>query len=501
MTSLSALFVFCGMISYFTFRKNIAVTSKAWWWLAVSLLVAWPLASFSKENGILLIGYIFLIEIVLLKWRGFSPRQGLIIKWMFIVLLVIPVMAFLVYTVTTYPGGYLSGYNQRDFSLSERLLTQSRVIFFYLGQIALPDVSSMGMFHDDIPISQTWNRPLTTVWALLGLVGIVFVIAYASRKMAYITFGLTFFLLGHSLESTIIPLEMVHEHRNYLPQYGIILMLVMVAYSLLLRRNVKPATIRMVMFLMVVVMAFSTWSRARNWNDTIRLIESQIKHHPRSVKSHYAGGDLYQGISDVIDDSVFREDALNTSLKYFDRAVQLDANFVPAHVKKTIVRLKLGHQPSADELNKLLIVIESEMYGATTVNALRDLFDCELSGICRLDIVTMERLLSAIENNKVARGRMKALIQSKMSQYVESTGRDTGRAVSFALSAVNEQPTVPYRLNLISILIRDGQGVRAVEELQKVIQADIHDRYLDETNALAKVLGVDAKGHDVGSSR
>ena len=37
-----------------------------------------------------------------------------------------------------------------------------------------------------------------------------------------LSFALAWFLAGHVLESTFVPLELVHEHRNYLPQYSIL---------------------------------------------------------------------------------------------------------------------------------------------------------------------------------------------------------------------------------------------------------------------------------------
>ncbi len=37
------------------------------------------------------------------------------------------------------------------------------------------------------------------------------------RRYPLLLLAVLFFLVGHSMESTLIPLEMVYEHRNYLP--------------------------------------------------------------------------------------------------------------------------------------------------------------------------------------------------------------------------------------------------------------------------------------------
>ena len=46
--------------------------------------------------------------------------------------------------------------------------------------------------------------------------------------MPLVSFGIAWFLVGHGMESTFLPLEIVHEHRNYLPLFGILLAVVSV---------------------------------------------------------------------------------------------------------------------------------------------------------------------------------------------------------------------------------------------------------------------------------
>ena len=115
------------------------------------------------------------------------------------------------------PDILVGGYSGREFSLEERLLTQARLLWRYLGWICLPNINDMGFQHDDIPLSTGLFSPFTTVLAL-GAWLLVLVVAFLlRRRFPLLLLALLFFLVGQSMESSVIPLEMVYEHRNYLP--------------------------------------------------------------------------------------------------------------------------------------------------------------------------------------------------------------------------------------------------------------------------------------------
>ena len=113
------------------------------------------------------------------------------------------------------------GYAVRPFTLTERVLTEGRVLWFYLGLFALPRINALGLYHDDIAISTGLLTPWTTLPALLGLAALTWLGFRLLRRAPLVGFGLLWFLTGHLMESTLIPLEIAHEHRNYLPLVGL----------------------------------------------------------------------------------------------------------------------------------------------------------------------------------------------------------------------------------------------------------------------------------------
>jgi tetratricopeptide (TPR) repeat protein len=108
------------------------------------------------------------------------------------------------------------GYDQRFFTMGERLLTQPRVIWFYLSILLYPMPARLNITHD-FTISTGLFQPCTTLPAIVGLSMLLTVGLLLVKRQPMTSFAILFFLLNHVVESSIIPLEMVYEHRNYLP--------------------------------------------------------------------------------------------------------------------------------------------------------------------------------------------------------------------------------------------------------------------------------------------
>ena len=68
-----------------------------------------------------------------------------------------------------------------------------------------------------------------------------------------IGYGILFFLAGHALESSIFPLEIYFEHRNYLPAVG--LALALVSGLMQLERTMLQTPARLLLVGLVVIAA------------------------------------------------------------------------------------------------------------------------------------------------------------------------------------------------------------------------------------------------------
>ena len=113
----------------------------------------------------------------------------------------------------------LSSYAYRDFTLAERLLTEARVVVWYMSLLLWPNPARLSMEHD-FEISTSLFSPLTTFPALLLIGALIFLAIRFRKRFPVATFGIAWFFLNLVIESTIIPLELVFEHRLYLPSMG-----------------------------------------------------------------------------------------------------------------------------------------------------------------------------------------------------------------------------------------------------------------------------------------
>jgi protein O-mannosyl-transferase len=115
-----------------------------------------------------------------------------------------------------------AGYASRPFTLGERLLTEGRVLFLYLAGAFFPlPGSGVRVLYDDLALSTALLAPWTTAAALGAWAALVAAAVRYAGRAPWFSFAVGWYLVGHALESTVIPLEIAFSHRNYLPLLGV----------------------------------------------------------------------------------------------------------------------------------------------------------------------------------------------------------------------------------------------------------------------------------------
>ncbi|MBZ0142874.1 MAG: hypothetical protein K8F56_04775 [Rhodocyclaceae bacterium] len=187
--------------------------------MAAGLLLGTGLGALCKENALLLPGLVSVLELTL--FAGLRRPRG----WGAFVLLgcLLPSLALIGFIGLRFESWILPGYAIRDFGPAERLMTEARILWEYLGRLVLPLPWQLGLFHDDYAISRSLLEPWSTLPAAIGVAGLVLCVVIGRRQLPAATFAIGGFLWGHALESGPIPLELYFEHRNYLPSLFVIL--------------------------------------------------------------------------------------------------------------------------------------------------------------------------------------------------------------------------------------------------------------------------------------
>lgn len=286
MTELSATFIILGLISYIHVREQLQNNVRAGYIkLSLSILVFTPLAILSKENGILLILYIIVLEATLFERFPIANKYWKYWKHLFLLLPVILLVAYFSFAWDKIQAGYA----MRDFGLWERLLTEARVLFEYVYRILLPKFGGNGLYHDDYIVSRGLLDPPSTVLCVIGVVSFLIAAIKLRKRFPLPAFVILWYFASHALESTFIPLELYFEHRNYLALFGFSLMLsaFLLSGSVKIQRIVQFSSV-----VLLITLAVFTRIDADVWGKPLLMSTIWHNEHPRSIRASQDAADF-----------------------------------------------------------------------------------------------------------------------------------------------------------------------------------------------------------------
>lgn len=451
MTILSAMFAILSMAAYLEGRYRIQHNkSSGYVWLALSIAVFLPLSAFSKENGLLIPLYLALLEWLLFPqshWRNIwrklaAPRKAK--------LATVAVLVGIVAWAAIVQHFILGGYVGRPFTLTERLLTELRVISMYLWQILTPSWNNLGFFHDDIALSKGLLTPPSTLLAMILLASLIW-LGFKLRKTNPIaSFGLLFFFSSHLMESTIIPLELMFEHRNYLGSFGIIIAISsIITYWL----RQKPRMLPAIALLLPSALALVLYQFSFTWGDSSRLNARLYAYHPKSPSVIAMTADQYvlQGKPDQ-------------ALRLLDRPERIGYR-----LQSLVIQCSFNHRVKDSELEKLNGSIQGLIL-SYELTGLIELSNQWLDKTCHFsDKIFMETLQLAIAHTPNRLSEQKLLVYRAHIQH--QTGQHP-QAIQSLDAAFIAWPTSPMPLFLATEwLLDEGDKARAKVYYQRAIAA------------------------------
>lgn len=283
MTELSALFTLSGLLFYLYGREKLSTNpKKGFIFLFIGVGASLTLSIFSKENGVLLVAYILTIEFFLLQPLNIYPTTRKLYYWL------IPSVFAPFFLLILYLGDRAllgAGFENRDFSLNERLLTQPRILFEYIHHILLPSTSDMSIFHDDYIISRSLLSPWTTLPSIIGVTILIIMSVVLRKKQPLIAFAIIWFFIGHILESTVLSLELYFEHRNYLPMLGFLIAFSWYFTELFSSHRTIATGLAV---LTTLLLSFLLNQNAILWSKPIELVANWHQAHPNSLRTQEA---------------------------------------------------------------------------------------------------------------------------------------------------------------------------------------------------------------------
>jgi hypothetical protein len=194
MTSLAGMFYILSL--YFYLRSRTATTRKRTVLFLILCGLCFLMSFGSKENALLLPLSLFLYEVLLLQQSpvSFLKKNRYKIALLFAAV-VIAGVSFLYYRKGGLLG-FLGDYDARPFSLAERLLTESRVLLFYVSLLVYPISSRFSVAHS-FPLSTSLLHPLSTLLSVMAIAAMLALLIALAKKHPLISFSFLFFFLNH----------------------------------------------------------------------------------------------------------------------------------------------------------------------------------------------------------------------------------------------------------------------------------------------------------------
>ena len=481
MNELSALFILAGLLCYVDGRLRALQGELSLVPALIGVCLFGVLAILSKENGALITAFAFGIEIFAFRFESADAQQRRTLKAFFWLTLALPVAAACLWLIV-HPA-WLS-YAGRDFSLFERVLTESRILCDYLLWIFIPVPAWLGFNHDDITLSTGLFHPISTLFALALLLALVLAAWKLRRRSPGLAFGVAWFLIGQSMESTILPLELVFEHRNYLPMAGLLLGNVC-ATAPWLAAHANTRWSVAIGAALALACAALTAQRTAIWGNPLARALTGVQHHPDSARAQYdAGRNIV--IAAGAKDAAIQTQAASRALHYFQRAAVLNKDMIAPATEALMIEARYGPvtrvevQDLARRLRHVPTYPEAGPFMDLLIAATR-----EKMSLTSADIST---LVSAALENSHFPNKVRAMIMLNYGSYLHSAGNVQG-AVTWMLAADAQQPGNAYfKLNLAVVAFQTGQLDKARQYLTAARRFDQAGTYAKEIDNLQRQL-------------
>jgi len=496
MTSLSTLFGLAALLVFVRYRESTyqsavetrRASSAVLTAVAILLLIA--LSAFSKESGLLFGPLLIWIEYFAFGFRFNGERVhifGVPLKSLATALLGAACLYIAAFKIP--PMVSSAAFANRDFGLRERVLTEMRVVFYYLRLILLPRNSELSLYHDDFVISKSLWDPITTVLSLGGLLGITG-IAVALRKIfPPLLFGWGWFLIAHALESTVFPLELVHEHRNYFATVGLFMLL-----PLGLLRVRKPELTRLFSIMLcsyVAVLGFITHVRALQWSNLVDWAALEASNHPGSARANYELARDYAILRSNTGDDRFGQLA--------DEALTQAQNAYLPGVLPYMARIQLSYfrslQPDPTIVENLKAGLRNGPFYNVNTSVLTSFVTCQIERKCSMpDEQALEILSEALANPRISKNDAAEITKLEAQYRINRLGDLKGGASLIEqASQMNDIP--PTRVMYAQALAFQGKFKDALVQLDIADSLDTNRSYRPKIERERSDISAAAQAH------
>ena len=354
LASLATLFYLMTMNCYLKGRMSSILLRRCIWFLGMVIFSI--LGMFTKQITFTMPFMILILELYFLHNKGNSVVK---IKNIFKPLYLIPFMGFVFIipwimkfnVMSIFSWNVKSGSHFGDMITAPKyFFTQMRVVSHYIRLLFIP-------IGQNLDYDWTISHSFFEIKVLAGFIFLVtlFILGLRMvRRYRLISFGIIWFFVTASIESSIIPIRhVIFEHRVYLPMVGFSIAFVTFLFYWI--KNRKCFII--VLSALVMIFSFLTYQRNKVWSNHFTMWSDVIKKSPGKARpyNNLAIGYLEEQRNDdafvLLNKSLERDpgfaEALNNrgvvfkrrgqysrAIEDFDKAIEMKGDYIDAYYNR-----------------------------------------------------------------------------------------------------------------------------------------------------------------------
>ena len=511
------------------------------WLCAASLILPTAVGLLAKETAAMLPLYAFLIESILFRFKRaslplgahpvrdnesdgaavahrvrFYEERDWRIAGLFVAVLALPLLAGLIWQLPIVLNP--SDWATRDFTLGQRLLSEARVVCDYIAWTLLPTPHALSFYHDQFRVSTGLLKPWTTLTSMLALACLVACAVRLRKRHPLTSLGIALFLGCQLLTGTILPLELVYEHRNYFASFGLLLAVVpwLAAPSSARVRKEPPAVAettagaasaaispsaseskhasvaaeatpakmrgegppfalarRVLLAVLLLWWVGLTAITAYAWGDPLRLAQELAARAPDSPRAEYELGRTYIIYSHYDPASPY------TQLAYapLEKAASFPETSILPQQALIFMNSRMGLPLKAAWWDSLIAKLKARKPDVQDESSLAALARCAGDRACPLPTDRMVQAFAAA----LAHPDPSARLQATYGDYAWNVLDDHALGLRMIEGAVKAAPSEPaYRITLVRMLLATENATAAQSQMQALQRLNIGGR-LDAT--------------------
>jgi hypothetical protein len=493
MESMANVFVLIGLIGYVAGRRRMLQSAAAlanaespsslsttysssatgaFVWCLLSITMPTIIGLFAKETAAMLPLYALLIEWTLFGFRATDKKRDPRIIVLFLIVLVLPLILGSIFIL---PGQIKpAAWELRDFTLGTRLLSETRIVVDYIGWTLLPTPGALSFYHDNFRVSTGLLSPWSTLTSLILLICLAGSAVWLRRRLPLVALGIALFLGCQVLTATILPLELIYEHRNYFASFGLLLVVVppLVIFKQVpetindTRKVALPLFCGILLGGMLLLWTAETTFTAVAWGESLRLAENLANRAPDSPRAQYELGRTYIIYSGYDPNSPY------TQLAYapLARSAALPGSSILPEQALIFMNSRM-HLPLKDAWwSSMIAKLKARQSGVQDDSSLAALVSCELDGSCELPANRMKEAFQAALTHPSPSARL----QATYSDYAWNVLGDKQLALEMINGAVKAAPNESaYRITQIRMLVAQGYPAQARDALTELRRLNI----------------------------